>query len=115
MEDEYLKESHCSIATPNGPKVCNKMYSSKAMPPKPCAWDVETSACIRNESLVCLACPTCGIIKGGIGKNGSDSTDTLSCCARGGTWYGKCGKNDEMEFTWTQGMSACLCKSIFLI
>ena len=32
----------------------------------------------------------------------------LSCCARGGTWFNKCGKDKEkFEHTWKEGIKAC--------
>ena len=45
-------------------------------------------------------CPKCGIIK----KSG-----TLSCCARGGSWFKKCGDAGDAQFdyTWAEGIQAC--------
>ena len=49
-------------------------------------------------------CPTCGTIK----KSGK-----LSCCARGGAWFKKCGDpGDNFEYTWFEGMEACKGKPI---
>ena len=46
---------------------------------------------------VCLAC---GVIK----KSG-----TMSCCARGGSWFGKCGNAGNANFghTWHEGIQGC--------
>ena len=54
----------------------------------------------RMTTKVCL---NCGIIK----KNGK-----LSCCARGGAWYDKCGNPGEANFdhTWDEGILVCQCK-----
>ena len=46
------------------------------------------------------ACPKCGAMK----KSGK-----LSCCARGGSWFGNCGStgNAKAGHTWYEGMQAC--------
>ena len=48
-------------------------------------------------------CPKCGTIK----KSGK-----RSCCARGGTWFKKCGDEGDTTFdhTWTEGIEACKSK-----
>ena len=45
-------------------------------------------------------CPKCGVMKK-LGK--------LSCCARGGAWFQKCGNGDDSNFnhTWIEGVRAC--------
>ena len=45
-------------------------------------------------------CPKCGTTK----KSGK-----LSCCARGGSWYKKCGNPGDSNFahTWGEGNQAC--------
>ena len=45
-------------------------------------------------------CPKCGKGK----KSGK-----LSCCARGGAWFQKCGDGDDSKFdhTWVEGIQAC--------
>ena len=45
-------------------------------------------------------CPKCGTIQ----KSGK-----LSCCARGGAWFKKCGNvgDSKFEHTWVEGMQAC--------
>ena len=45
-------------------------------------------------------CPKCGTAK----KSGK-----LSCCARGGSWFRKCGDALEANFdhTWVEGIQAC--------
>ena len=44
-------------------------------------------------------CPKCGVKKSG----------TLSCCARGGTWFNNCGDEEDInaDHTWTDGIHAC--------
>ena len=46
------------------------------------------------------ACLTCGIVT----KSGK-----LSCCARGGSWFGKCGAPSEKkrQYAWHEGIEAC--------
>ena len=45
-------------------------------------------------------CVKCGTT----GKSGA-----LSCCARGGSWFNKCGDTGDTEFdhTWADGIHAC--------
>ena len=45
-------------------------------------------------------CPKCGMTKSGI----------LSCCGRGGTWFGKCGNKVTkfLLYTWIEGIGACM-------
>ena len=47
-----------------------------------------------------LVCPECGTIK----KSGK-----LSCCGRGGSWYGNCGSAGNMNLghTWQEGIRVC--------
>ena len=46
------------------------------------------------------ACPTCGTIT----KSGR-----MSCCGRGGSWFGDCGSagNANVGHTWSEGIRAC--------
>ena len=57
---------------------------------------------VPTTTTVSLArrCPKCGTIK----KSGK-----RSCCARGGSWFKKCGDADDAEFdhTWTEGIGTC--------
>ena len=45
-------------------------------------------------------CPKCGTIK---------NSAKLSCCARGGAWFKKCGDAGDTNFdhTWVEGIHAC--------
>ena len=45
-------------------------------------------------------CSKCGTVK---------KTGKLSCCARGGTWFEKCGDTEDPKFehTWAEGIQAC--------
>ena len=45
-------------------------------------------------------CATCGTFK---------SSGKLSCCARGGDWFNKCGDPGDSKFdhTWFEGIQAC--------
>ena len=51
-------------------------------------------------------CSKCGSMK----KSGK-----LSCCARGGAWYGNCGDawDSNVDHTWLEGMQACTGSSLF--
>ena len=54
------------------------------------------------NAVTAAKCPKCG----------TSPTGKRSCCARGGAWRGKCGDDGEnMEYTWTEGLDACQCKS----
>ena len=45
------------------------------------------------------ACEKCGVSK----KSGE-----LSCCARGGSWFGRCGNfRDIFDYHWDDGIDAC--------
>ena len=46
------------------------------------------------------ACPKCGTIA----KSGK-----ISCCGRGGSWFGNCGSNGnaKLDHTWYEGIQAC--------
>ena len=48
-------------------------------------------------------CPECGIKK---------DSGQLSCCARGGAWFGNCGGAGDAKFdhTWFEGIQACTSK-----
>ena len=50
-------------------------------------------------------CPQCGVI---------ENTGKLSCCAPGGAWFKNCGgaNNRRTDYTWIQGMQACLGKLV---
>ena len=51
-------------------------------------------------TIISIRCSKCGII----GKSGK-----LSCCGRGGSWFGTCGSdgNSNMAHTWSEGVRAC--------
>ena len=54
------------------------------------------------------ACPKCGTTKYG----------KLTCCARGGSWFQKCGDLGDRKFehTWAEGIQACTnCSSSLLV
>ena len=61
---------------------------------KQCA---HTAATTRTIISVCYKC---GIIK----RSGK-----MSCCGRGGSWYGNCGStgNTKLDHTWHEGLHAC--------
>ena len=42
-------------------------------------------------------------------KCGDTISGKLSCCARGGAWFNKCGDADDTKFkhTWVEGIWAC--------
>ena len=41
------------------------------------------------------------------GKN--DKNGAVSCCARGGSWFGKCGNpgDTRFQYTWDEGLRLC--------
>ena len=49
------------------------------------------------------ACSACGLIK---------VSGKLSCCARGGAWFKRCGDDGDtkVEHTWLEGIEACRSK-----
>ena len=53
---------------------------------------------------ISLVCPQCGIIA----KSGK-----LSCCGRGGSWFGNCGVAGEAKLghEWSEGFQACKAQS----
>ena len=46
-----------------------------------------------------VACPKCA----------TNNAGKLTCCARGGSWFQKCGDTGDSKFdhTWTEGIKAC--------
>ena len=69
----------------------------------PLAYNV--NATIHTEapatiSTFVVRCPKCGTNK---------ASGKISCCARGGAWFKKCGDADDTEFdhTWAEGTQAC--------
>ena len=61
--------------------------------------DARTTASLSATSST-SECPACAAIK----KSGK-----LSCCARGGAWFKKCGNDGDAHFdhTWVDGIEAC--------
>ena len=59
-----------------------------------------TSISAAATTTISSACLTCGAIK----KSGK-----LSCCARGGSWFGNCGAtgNTKFQYSWYEGIQAC--------
>ena len=49
-------------------------------------------------------CPKCGITK----RSGK-----ISCCGRGGSWFGNCGStiNTKVDHTWHEGLQVCKARS----
>ena len=56
-----------------------------------------TAAAIMTITAICTQC---GITK----KSGE-----MSCCGRGGSWFGNCGSTGDIDFdhTWHEGLQAC--------
>ena len=54
--------------------------------------------------MISSVCPICGVIK----RSGK-----MSCCSRGGSWFGKCGStgNAKLDHTWYEGLQACKVRS----
>ena len=59
-----------------------------------------TQKSASTTTTVTSGCLACGTIK---------KSDKLSCCARGGSWFGKCGAtaNAQVQHTWHEGIQAC--------
>ena len=108
--DKFKKASFCWAGSEKGPGTCHTLYSSKIMPPQPCVWDAERFLCDSDDTLVCLKCQKCGTITAGTIEDDVNLIGMRSCCAVDGAWHGKCGNDDESEFTWTHGLKACQCK-----
>ena len=55
---------------------------------------------LATVTTISLACPKCGIIK---------QSGKISCCGRGGSWFGKCGSvgDTNIDHTWHEGLQAC--------
>ena len=55
---------------------------------------------VVTTTAVTSICPKCGITK----KSG-----TMSCCGRGGSWFGNCGgiRDTNIGHTWYEGLQAC--------
>ena len=52
------------------------------------------------------SCPKCAPMKGC-----TKIKCPMSCCAKGGSWFKKCGKpGTECEHTWQEGIDACASK-----
>ena len=64
------------------------------------ARDIDECATTTPVPYTGSTCPQCG----GGGKSGK-----ISCCARGGSWFQKCGDpgNSKFEHTWSEGSEAC--------
>ena len=64
----------------------------------PIIFYIQTSATTAATTIA--VCPVCGAMK---------RSQKLSCCARGGSWYGKCGSagDENGEHTWHEGIQAC--------
>ena len=62
----------------------------------------EAPATASASAIISQRCPRCGIMN----KSGR-----LSCCARGGAWFQKCGDAGGLDFdhTWGEGIQACKC------
>ena len=58
----------------------------------------------RTTSTISPACHKCG----SIAKSGRPS-----CCGRGGSWFGTCGRagNANLRHTWFEGIQACKARS----
>ena len=57
-----------------------------------------------TTTIIGLVCPQCGITK----RSGK-----LSCCGRGGSWFGNCGAagTAKLRYKWSDGIQACKAQS----
>ena len=60
----------------------------------------EESTTSSESVIISDKCLKCGTIK---------ASGKLSCCARGGAWFKKCGDsaNEKVDHTWAEGIRAC--------
>ena len=72
--------------------------------------------CVTLTITFCLTeTPTTTSLTGISARNGcakcaaAKKSGKLSCCARGGAWFKKCGDIGDIKFdhTWAEGMQAC--------
>ena len=63
-------------------------------------FDKRLHALATTMATINVVCPKCGITK----KSGK-----MSCCGRGGSWFGNCGSagNTKLDHTWYEGLQAC--------
>ena len=54
--------------------------------------------------IIGLVCPQCGI---------TGKSSKLSCCGRGGSWFGNCGAagKAKLRYKWSDGIQACKAQS----
>ena len=59
-----------------------------------------TTPAVTTAPSISLVCSKCGIMT----KSGK-----LSCCGRGGSWFGNCGGagKAELDYSWYEGIRAC--------
>merc|ERR1711927_134877 len=64
------------------------------------SWFDGVDSCKPTTKHMSPVCPTCGIMK----KSGR-----LSCCGRGGSWFGNCGSagSGKLYHTWYEGVHPC--------
>ena len=68
------------------------IFTTKPLP-------LERAAAVVLSSTTVRACPQCGIIDS---KHGIHS-----CCAQGGTWFRRCGHDQNFDHTWAEGVEVC--------
>merc|ERR1712032_537276 len=63
-------------------------------------WSEGVKACTLTAKTISSVCATCVTIR----KSGK-----MSCCGRGGSWFGTCGgaDNTQIEHTWYEGIRTC--------
>ena len=59
----------------------------------------ERAVAVVVSSATKPTCPQCGIIDS---KHG-----IRSCCAHGGTWFTRCGRDRKSDHTWAEGVGVC--------
>jgi len=70
-------------------------------------WFEGVEACKpRTTTIISSECPKCGNME----KSGK-----ISCCGRGGSWFGNCASagNTKLDHTWHEGVQACKAPSQF--
>ena len=61
---------------------------------------MSVAAVVTTTIATTSLCPECGVTR----KSG-----VMSCCAKGGSWFGKCGGADDtsVDHTWYEGVQVC--------
>jgi len=97
----FEKSGRASCCAPGGAwyKKCGGAGNKKVA----YQWSEGVQACsmeeTTTESIGTKSCTKCGSIK---------KSRKMSCCGRGGSWFGDCGSGRRFGHTWSEGIKACI-------